>query len=191
MPVLWKSVAVAAGLVAAVIGIEKPATVTAPAPQVTVAATRTIEASPIFAALKEIDGVNTWRAVLTRSGYAPTSAAPVTIMVPSDAAFVTGDDRFLISLLGASDSGKLGNVVRQTIINHPLDPARFAGRKISTVTLAGNAITLDATDQSLMAGDAEILAVKHASDGSVIFIVDHLPMNSEPGDTTDDWGHHE
>ena len=187
MPAIWKFAVVMAGLMAAFGAIQESTAVVLPETQVAVAATCSVAASPLFATLEGIDGVNTWRTILTRSGYVPTSTRPVTILVPSDAAFATGDEQALTSLLGAADTKSLELVVRRTIIGQPLDPANFAGRKIIVMTLAGNAITLDATDQSLMVGDAEILAVKHASNGSVIFIVDHLPINGQSSDASDGW----
>ena len=191
MPVLWKSAALAAGLIAAYSGIHETAKDALPATHLTDAAvatgaTRAFADSPIFAALSEIDGVRTWQAVLTRSGYMPVSKGAMTILVPSDAAFESGADRSLVSLFGAEDTQKLAAVVARTIIDQPIEPAKFAGRKISATTVAGNTLTLDATDQSLMVGDAEILAVKRASDGSVIYIVDHLPSNGRSAEASDD-----
>jgi len=192
MPVLWKSAAVAALLAAAYNGIDDSAKDAAPGMQFaafqgTVGATRNVATTPYFATLSEIDGVNTWRAILTRSGYVPTSMGPVTLFVPSDAAFAAGDDdTSLISMFGVEDSKNLARVVERTIVAEPIDPAKFAGRKISVTTMAGNSVTLDATDQSLMVGDAEILAVKYAGDGSVIYIVDHLPVKSRAASESGD-----
>lgn len=200
MPVFWKTAVAAAGFMAAFNGVQDPQGILAPGPHNTVAAARNVEATPIYAALSEIEGVNTWRAVLSRSGYASAGAAPVTVIVPSDAAFASdsaiasGDERSLISLVGSGDTGKLTGIIRRTIIAQPLDPATFAGRRVTTTTLAGNAITVDASGQSLTVGDAEILAVKHASDGSIIFIVDHLPVNGRSTDADaddDDWDRRE
>lgn len=197
MPVFWKSAAVAALLATAYNGIDNSAKDIAPGMQLaaiqgTVGATRNVAATPYFATLSEIDGVNTWRAILTRSGYMPTSMGPVTLFVPSDAAFAAGsDDTSLVSMFGAEDSKNLARVVERSIVNEPIDPAKFAGRKISVTTVAGNSLTLDATDQSLMVGDAEILAVKHASDGSVIYIVDHLPVKSHAAAESGDREYHE
>jgi hypothetical protein len=200
MPVFWKSAALAAGLIAAYSGIQETAKVALPTTHLptaleTVGATRAFADSPIFAALSAIDGVRTWQAVLTRSGYMPTSKGAMTILVPSDAAFESGADRSLVSLFGVEDTQKLAAIVERTIIDQAIEPAQFAGRKISATTVAGNKLTLDATDQSLMVGDAEILAVRHASDGSVIYIVDHLPTNvrsaSASDEDADDTEHHE
>lgn len=197
MPVLWKSAALAAGLIAAYSGIQETTKVALPPIHLpmaseTVGATRAVADSPIFAALSAIDGVRTWQAILTRSGYAPTSKGAVTMLVPSDAAFESGADRSLVSLFGAEDTGKLATVVERTIIDQPIEPAKFAGRKISATTVAGNSLTLDATEQQLTVGDAEILAVRRASDGSVIYIVDHLPTTAAPADDgSDDIEHRE
>jgi hypothetical protein len=191
MPVFWKTAVVAAGFMAAFNGFQDPQGIVVPSRQVTLAAARSVEATPLFAALSEIEGVDTWRAVLSRAGYASDGSAPVTFLVPSDAAFVSGDERSLIEQLGSDEPGKLAGLIRRTIIAQPLDPAAFAGRKVNTTTLAGNAITVDASGQSLTVGDAEILAVKHASDGSVIFIVDHLPVNGQSSDAGDGGEHRE
>ena len=198
MPVLWKSAALAAGLIAAYSGIQETAKVALPATHLptaieTVGATRAMGDTPIFTALSEIDGVQTWQAVLTRSGYMPTSKGAMTILVPSDAAFDGGADQSMVAVFATADAKELSTMVARTIIDQPIEPAKFAGRKITATTVAGNALTLDATDQSLMVGDAEILAVKHASDGSVIYIVDHLPTKATSGfdDGSDDIEHHE
>jgi uncharacterized surface protein with fasciclin (FAS1) repeats len=186
MPVFWKTAVAAAGFMVAFNGVQDPQGMIARGPHNTLAAARNAEATSLIAALSEIEGVSIWRAVLSRSGYAPAGVAPVTVIVPSDAAFASGDEGSLVALVGSGDTGKLAGIIRRTIIAQPLDPATFAGRRVNTTTLAGTAITVDASGQSLTVGDAEILAVRHASDGSIVFIVDHLPVNGQSPDADAD-----
>ena len=185
MPVFWKPVVVVVGLLAAYNSLEASTTILEPQKQ-QVAVARNIADSPLLSALSQVNGVNTWRAVLTRSEYALANTGPVTMLVPSDASFAGGDEGALNATIGSGDPLVLQGIVRQTIIAQPLNPANLAGHKLSATTLAGTAVTFDATGQSLMVGDAEVLAVQRVADGSIIFIVDQLPGNGRPAAESDD-----
>ena len=54
-----------------------------------------------------------------------------------------------------------------------LTPEEIAGKRISVITLDGRPLTIDATGEELMVGDAEALDVRRLPDGKMLYVLDH------------------
>jgi len=54
-----------------------------------------------------------------------------------------------------------------------ITPEEIAGKRVSIITLDGRPLTIDATGEELLVGDAEALDVRRLPDGKVIYVLDH------------------
>ena len=96
------------------------------------------------------------------------------MFVPSDDAFQTLPTDELKALLspGAERrSSRLPGARRDRF--RRLTPEEIAGKRISIITLDGRPLTIDATGEELLVGDAEALDVRRLPDGKVIYVLDH------------------
>jgi uncharacterized surface protein with fasciclin (FAS1) repeats len=93
--------------------------------------------------------------------------------VPSDAAFrsiPTSEIRELM-IPGSNDLRRA--FLARGATDSRLTPEQIAGKRISVTTLDGRPLTIDATGEELMVGDAEALDVRKLPDGRVMFVLDH------------------
>jgi hypothetical protein len=118
-------------------------------------------------------GIQTWTRMMELGGLDTFGKTPQTLFVPSDAAFrsiPTSEIRELM-IPGSNDLRRA--FLARGATDSRLTPEQIAGKRISVTTLDGRPLTIDATGEELMVGDAEALDVRKLPDGRVMFVLDH------------------
>jgi uncharacterized surface protein with fasciclin (FAS1) repeats len=118
-------------------------------------------------------GIQTWTRMMELGGLESFGKAPQTLFVPSDAAFETLPTDELKALLAPGPSDQRRAFLARGATDSRLTPEEIAGKRISVTTLDGRLLTIDATGEELLVGDAETLDVRRLPDGKVIFVLDH------------------
>ena len=119
------------------------------------------------------NGIQTWTRMMELGGLEDFGKAPQTLFVPSDAAFNNMPNDVLKELLSPGGGEQRRAFLARGATDAQLTPHEIAGKRISITTLDGRPLTIDATGEELMVGDAEALDVRRLPDGKVIFILDH------------------
>ncbi|HEY7577549.1 MAG TPA: fasciclin domain-containing protein [Acetobacteraceae bacterium] len=117
-------------------------------------------------------GIQTWTHMMELGGLDTFGKTPQTLFVPSDAAFrsiPTSEIRELM-IPGSNDLRRA--FLARGATDSRLTPEQIAGKRISVTTLDGRPLTIDATGEELMVGDAEALDVRKLPDGRVLFVLD-------------------
>jgi uncharacterized surface protein with fasciclin (FAS1) repeats len=118
-------------------------------------------------------GIQTWTRMMELGGLENYGKAPQTLFVPSDAAFETLPTDELKALLTPGMSDRRRAFLARGATDSRLTPDDIAGKRISIVTLDGRPLTIDATGEEVLVGDAEALDVRTLPDGKVIYVLDH------------------
>ena len=119
-----------------------------------------------------VEGIQTWTKLMELGGI-DGYKSPQTLFVPSDAAFSAIPTSELKELL-SPDSGDLRRAfLARGATDSRLSPTQISGRRISVNTLDGRPLTIDATGEEVMVGDAEVLDIRTLPDGKVMFVIDH------------------
>ncbi len=118
-------------------------------------------------------GIQTWTRMMELGGLENFGKAPQTMFVPSDDAFQTLPTDELKALLSPGRSDERRAFLARGSTDSRLTPEEIAGKRVSIITLDGRPLTIDATGEELMVGDAEALDVRRLPDGKVIFVLDH------------------
>lgn len=131
------------------------------------------EATRVADVTPGISGIQTWTRMMELGGLENFGKAPQTMFVPSDDAFQTLSSDELKALLSPDRSVERRAFLARGSTDSRIAPEDIAGKRISVVTLDGRPLTIDATGEELMVGDAEALAVRRLPDGKVIYVLDH------------------
>jgi uncharacterized surface protein with fasciclin (FAS1) repeats len=118
-------------------------------------------------------GIQTWTRMMELGGLENFGKAPQTMFVPSDDAFQTLPTDELKALLSPGHSEERRAFLARGSTDSHLTPEEIAGKRVSVITLDGRPLTIDATGEELMVGDAEALDVRRLPDGKMIFVLDH------------------
>jgi hypothetical protein len=118
-------------------------------------------------------GIQTWTRMMELGGLENYGKAPQTLFVPSDAAFETLPTDELKALLAPGMSDRRRAFLARGATDSRLTPDDIAGKRISIVTLDGRPLTIDATGEEVLVGDAEALDVRTLPDGKVIYVLDN------------------
>jgi len=118
-------------------------------------------------------GIQTWSRIVELGGLENFGKSPQTLFVPSDAAFKSLPTDELKELLAPGNSDLRRAFLARGATDSRLTPEEIAGKRISVTTLDGRLLTIDATGEELMVGDAEALDVRRLPDGKVIYVLDH------------------
>ncbi len=119
------------------------------------------------------NGIQTWTRMMELGGLDDFGKAPQTLFVPSDAAFQTLPTDVLKDLLSPGGSEQRRAFLARGATDASLTPNEIAGRRVSVTTLDGRPLTIDATGEELMVGDAEALDVRRLPDGKMLYVLDH------------------
>jgi uncharacterized surface protein with fasciclin (FAS1) repeats len=141
------------------------------------AMTMTIGAQPEVTRVADVTsgngGIQTWTRMMELGGLENFGKAPQTMFVPSDDAFKTLPTDELNALLSPGQSDERRAFLARGSTDSRLTPEEIAGKRVSIITLDGRPLTIDATGEELLVGDAEALDVRRLPDGKVIFVLDH------------------
>ena len=118
-------------------------------------------------------GIQTWTRMMELGGLEAYGKAPQTLFVPSDAAFGTLPTDELKELLSPGASDRRRAFLARGATDSLLTPEEIAGKRVSVTTLDGRPLTIDATGEELLVGDAEALDVRRLPDGKVLYVLDH------------------
>ena len=118
-------------------------------------------------------GIQTWTRMMELGGLENYGKAPQTMFVPSDDAFKTLPADEMKALLSPGRSDERRAFLARGSTESRLTPEEIAGKRVSIITLDGRPLTIDATGEELLVGDAEALDIRHLPDGKVIFVLDH------------------
>lgn len=118
-------------------------------------------------------GIQTWSRMMELGGLENFGTSPQTLFVPSDAAFQSLPAHELEQLLAPGNSDLRRAFLARGATDSRLTPEEIAGKRISITTLDGRPLTIDATGEELMVGDAEALDVRKLPDGKVMYVLDH------------------
>lgn len=119
------------------------------------------------------NGIQTWTRMMQMGGLDDFGKAPQTLFVPSDAAFQNMPTDVLKELLSPSGSEQRRAFLARGATDAQLTPHEIAGKRVSITTLDGRPLTIDATGEELMVGDAEALDVRRLPDGKMLYVLDH------------------
>ena len=120
-----------------------------------------------------VEGIQTWTKLMELGGIEGYGKSPQTLFVPSDAAFNAIPTSELKELLAPDSSDLRRAFLARGATDSRLSPTQIAGRRISVNTLDGRPLTIDATGEEVMVGDAEVLDIRTLPDGKVMFVIDH------------------
>ena len=118
-------------------------------------------------------GIQTWSRMMELGGLDTFGKSPQTLFVPSDAAFKQIPTAEIRELMVPGSNDLRRAFLARGATDSRLTPDQIAGKRISVTTLDGRPLTIDATGEELMVGDAEALDVRKLPDGRVIFVLDH------------------
>jgi len=119
------------------------------------------------------NGIQTWTRMMELGGLENFGKAPQTLFVPSDAAFKTLPTDELKELLSPGTSERRRAFLARGATDSVLTPDEIAGKRVSVITLDGRPLTIDATGEELLVGDAEALDVRRLPDGKMLYVLDH------------------
>jgi uncharacterized surface protein with fasciclin (FAS1) repeats len=119
------------------------------------------------------NGIQTWTRMMQMGDLDDFGKAPQTLFVPSDAAFQNMPIDVLKELLSPSGSEQRRAFLARGATDAQLTPHDLAGKRVSVTTLDGRPLTIDATGEELMVGDAEALDVRRLPDGKMLYVLDH------------------
>jgi uncharacterized surface protein with fasciclin (FAS1) repeats len=119
------------------------------------------------------NGIQTWTRMMELGGLEDFGKAPQTLFVPSDAAFNNMPNDVLKELLSPGGGEQRRAFLARGATDAQLTPHEIAGKRISITTLDGRPLTIDATGEELMVGDAEALDVRRLPDGKMLYVLDH------------------
>jgi uncharacterized surface protein with fasciclin (FAS1) repeats len=136
-------------------------------------ANRVEEATRVADVTSGNGGIQTWTRMMELGGLENFGKAPQTMFVPSDDAFQTLPTDELKALLSPGQSDERRAFLARGATDSRLTPEEIAGKRVSITTLDGRPLTIDATGEELLVGDAEALDVRRLPDGKVIFVLDH------------------
>jgi uncharacterized surface protein with fasciclin (FAS1) repeats len=118
-------------------------------------------------------GIQTWTRMMELGGLDTFGKTPQTLFVPSDAAFRSIPTAEIRELMTPGSNDLRRAFLARGATDSRLTPEDIAGKRISVTTLDGRPLTIDATGEELMVGDAEALDVRKLPDGRVVFVLDH------------------
>jgi uncharacterized surface protein with fasciclin (FAS1) repeats len=118
-------------------------------------------------------GIQTWTRMMELGGLDTFGKTPQTLFVPSDAAFRSIPTAEIRELMAPGSNDLRRAFLARGATDSRLTPEDIAGKRISVTTLDGRPLTIDATGEELMVGDAEALDVRKLPDGRVVFVLDH------------------
>jgi hypothetical protein len=118
-------------------------------------------------------GIQTWTRMMELGGLENFGKSPQTLFVPSDAAFQSLPTDELKELLAPGKNDLRRAFLARGASESRLTPEAVAGKRVSIITLDGRPLTIDATGEELMVGDAEALDVRKLPDGKVMYVLDH------------------
>lgn len=121
----------------------------------------------------DVDGIRTWTRMVQLGGLEAFGKSPQTLFVPSDAAFNSIPTEEIRELMAPANKDLRRAFLGRGATDSRVTPEQIAGRRISVTTLDGRPLTIDATGEELMVGDAEALAVRKLPDGRVMYVLDH------------------
>jgi uncharacterized surface protein with fasciclin (FAS1) repeats len=136
-------------------------------------ATRVAEAIRVADVATGTSGIQTWTRMMELGGLENFGKAPQTMFVPSDDAFQSLSSDELKALLSPDRSDERRAFLARGSTDSRLAPEEIAGKRVSIITLDGRPLTIDATGEELLVGDAEALDVRRLPDGKVIYVLDH------------------
>ena len=119
------------------------------------------------------NGIQTWTRMMELGGLENFGKSPQTMFVPSDDAFQTLPTDELKALLSPGQSDARRAFLAGGTTDSRITPEEIAGKRVSIITLDGRPLTIDATGEELLVGDAEALDVRRLPDGKVIYVLDH------------------
>ena len=118
-------------------------------------------------------GIQTWTRMMALGGLEDFGKSPQTLFVPSDAAFTSIPTEEMKELMEPGNNDLRRAFLARGATDSRVSPQEIAGRRISVTTLDGRPLTIDATGEELMVGDAEALDVRKLPDGRMMFVLDH------------------
>jgi hypothetical protein len=118
-------------------------------------------------------GIQTWTRMMELGGLETYGKSPQTLFVPSDDAFQTLPTDELKALLSPGRSDARRAFLARGATDSRLTPEEIAGKRVSIITLDGRPLTIDATGEEVLVGDAEALDVRRLPDGKMIYVLDH------------------
>jgi hypothetical protein len=137
-----------------------------------------VAAQPEAVRVADIDpgttgGIQIWTRMMELGGLEGYGRAPQTLFAPSDAAFETLPTDVLKDLLSPGASDRRRAFLARGATDSLLTPDKIAGKRVSITTLDGRPLTIDATGEELLVGDAEALDVRRLPDGKMLYVLDH------------------
>jgi hypothetical protein len=118
-------------------------------------------------------GIQAWTRLMALGGLEDFGKSPQTLFVPSDAAFKSIPTEEIKELMEPGNNDLRRAFLARGATDSRVSPQEIAGRRISVITLDGRPLTIDATGEELMVGDAEALDVRKLPDGRMMFVLDH------------------
>lgn len=118
-------------------------------------------------------GIQTWTRMMELGGLEDFGKSAQTLFVPSDAAFKSIPTEEIKELMEPGNNDLRRAFLARGATDSRVSPQEIAGRRISVTTFDGRLLTIDATGEELMVGDAEALDVRKLPDGRVMFVLDH------------------
>lgn len=118
-------------------------------------------------------GIQTWTRMMELGGLENFGKTPQTLFVPSDAAFQTLSADELKALLSPGRNDERRALLARGATDARITPNQIAGKRMSVTTLDGRPLTIDATGEELMVGDAEALDIRSLPDGRMVYVLDH------------------
>lgn len=118
-------------------------------------------------------GIQTWTRMMALGGLEDFGKSPQTLFVPSDAAFKSIPTEEIKELMEPGNNDLRRAFLARGATDSRVLPQDIAGKRISVITLDGRPLTIDATGEELMVGDAEALDVRKLPDGRMMFVLDH------------------
>jgi len=118
-------------------------------------------------------GIQTWTRMMALGGLEDFGKSPQTLFVPSDAAFKSIPTEEIKELMEPGNNDLRRAFLARGATDSRVSPQDIAGKRISVITLDGRPLTIDATGEELMVGDAEALDVRKLPDGRMMFVLDH------------------
>ena len=131
-----------------------------------------VPAAPDRSGHTDGNGILIWTRLVQLGRQEGFSGTAMTLFAPSDAAFMTLPPAELSELLAPSERDLRRAFLARSATQRRILPSEIAGRRVSITTLDGRLLTIEATGEELMVGEAEAVDVQTLPDTRVVYILD-------------------
>ena len=99
---------------------------------------------------------------------------PLTVFAPTDDAFAKLPEGTVESLLKPENQDQLKAILTYHVVPGKTMSSDFAGKQVEVESVEGSAISIDATGDSVMVGDAMVTQADVEADNGVIHVIDEV-----------------